>query len=385
MKQQQGSKVKFFFYGFAERYRTNSEYFIQIEFSFFSGRNRYSGKIEKWEDRFLYIFSGERKAETLLESLEFLLEDLLKYDSAIVSYQERGLITELQADGKNVKVVKKEISSDFIPQPKQKKEYCIDLRKASKLMKVLGYTDSNGKLRNDMIRKYNQTNHFLNLISDLFVGKNDLTVVDCACGKSYLSFVLNYYLWEELHIRAHFVGIDISSTVIEDSKKMAAELGYTNMEFICEDLRTYESDFHPDTVVSLHACDVATDMALGYAIRHKAERIICVPCCHKELLKQYQIPDFEPITKYGIFRARLNDLITDGLRAMKLEAEGYQVRCMEFCSPLDTPKNLLISAQKVSAGNPEAKKEYEERLRAWNVHPSMDYYAAIPITESNDF
>lgn len=378
MNQQQKTKIELFFGGFSERYRSATEYFVEVEFDFISGRKTYTGKIIKSDNSFEYRFSGKRNADDLGQALQFLLDDLLKYDSAIVRYRERGLTTELHADGKNVKIVKREEANETVSVPTTKKEYQIDLRKASKLMTALGYCDKDGKLRNDMIRKYNQTNHILELISDLFEGKNDITVVDCACGKSYLSFVLNYYLWEEKRIRAHFVGIDISPKVIEASKKIAQDLGYTNMEFICEDLRTYESDFHPDVVISLHACDTATDMALGYALRHHAESIVCVPCCHKELLKQYKIESFEPITSHGVFRARLNDLITDGLRAMKLESEGYDVRCVEFCSPIDTPKNLLISAKKVAKENRSVKDQYYNLLSQWKVRPSMEYYSAIP-------
>ncbi len=379
MNQQQKGKIQLFFGGFVERYRSGPDYFVEISFNLVSGRKTYSGKILSLEDGFEYRFSGKHNTKDLSEALNLLLEDSLKYDSAVVSYKERGLTTELLADGKNVKIVKREeVNETFSVPSSGKKEYQIDLRKASKLMTALGYCDKDGKLRNDMIRKYNQTNHILTLISDLFEGKNNITIVDCACGKSYLSFVLNYYLWEEKRIRAHFVGIDISPNVIEASKKIAKDLGYTNMEFICEDLRTYESDFHPDAVISLHACDTATDMALGYALRHRAESIICVPCCHKELLKQYKIDDFEPIISHGVFRTRLNDLITDGLRALKLESAGYDVRCVEFCSPIDTPKNLLISAKKVSNENQNASEKYYDLLTRWNVKPSIEYYATIP-------
>ncbi len=378
MNQQQKSKIELFLGGFAERYRNGADYFAEISFSFISGRKNYTGRIVSNEGSFEYSFSGKRMANDLSEALQFLLEDLLKYDSATVQYKERGLTTELIADGRNVKIIKREEANEITGRPSGKGDYQIDLRKANKLMTALGYCDKDGKLRNDMIRKYNQTNHILTLVADLFAGKNDLIIVDCACGKSYLSFVLNYYLWEEMRIRAHFVGIDISPKVIEASKRIAQDLGYTNMEFICEDLRSYESDFHPDVVMSLHACDTATDMALGYALRHGAESIICVPCCHKELLKQYKIQDFEPITSHGVFRARLNDLITDGLRAMKLESEGYDVRCVEFCSPIDTPKNLLISAKKVSAENRNVKDNYYKLLSDWHVKPSMEYYASIP-------
>ena len=378
MNQKQRPKIELFLSGFFGRYREAADYFIRIDFDLVSGRKTYTGSITPEENAFLFSFSGNRMTSDLSEALKWLTDEMLKYDAATVRYCERGGVSELIADAKNMRVSRKEdTSSAELPRVsvKKKNEYQIDLHKAQKLMQVLGYCDESGKLRNDMIRKYNQTNHIISLAAPLFDGAKDLTVVDCACGKSYLSFVLNHYLWEERHIRAHFVGIDISEQVIKDSKAMAAELGYSNMEFRCEDLRTFESDFHPDLVMSLHACDTATDMALGYALRHRAERILCVPCCHKELLKQYRIEDFEPITKHGIFRARLNDLITDGLRTLKLEAEGYDVRCVEFCSPLDTPKNLLITARKVSGKNEEAQLLYDDLLRKWSVRPSVEYYS----------
>lgn len=381
MNQQQKGKIQLFFGGFAERYRNGKDYFAEISFRFASGAKQYTGSVVSVPDGLEYRFSGKHAVDTMERALELLLEDLMKYDSATVQYKERGLTTELIADGRNVKIAKREERNEVSSAAAGRGEYQIDLRKANKLMTALGYCDKDGKLRNDMIRKYNQTNHILTLISDLFDGKNDITVVDCACGKSYLSFVLNYYLWEEKRIRAHFVGIDISPSVIESSRKIAAQLGYSNMEFICEDLRTYESEFHPDVVVSLHACDTATDMALGYAIRHKAESIVCIPCCHKELLKQYRIEEFEPITEHGVFRARLNDIITDGLRSLKLKSEGYDVRCVEFCSPIDTPKNLLIRAKKVANENPAARETYETLLREWHVRPSVEYYSAIVTDE----
>ena len=146
------------------------------------------------------------------------------------------------------------------------------------------------------------------------------------------------------------------------------------MRFVCEDLRTYDAP-RADAVISLHACDVATDMALGFAIRHNAKNIICVPCCHKELLDTYKTPDLDPIIKHGVFRARLNYILTDGLRCLKLEACGYKVSCVEYCSPLDTPKNLLIKAKKVSDGDLKAEAEYRRLLSELGVRPSIEYYS----------
>lgn len=128
---------------------------------------------------------------------------------------------------------------------------------------------------------------------------------------------------------------------------------------IAADLRTYQPPKQVTAVISLHACDIATDLALGTAIRAQAKYIACVPCCHKELLDQYHIPGLEPLTKFGVFKTRFNDVLTDSMRALKLEAEGYKVSVVEYISPLDTPKNLLIRATRTNRENPKAKAEYD--------------------------
>ena len=368
-------KIKLFFSGWDAKYQQNKDYFVSVDFQLLSGKNQYEGRISLEDNRFCFSFSGKAMYPTLADALSRLAEEILKYDTAIVYFRERGYTTCLRIDEKTIKMEKRE-EQNILSTQDFASGYKIDLNRAANLMRTLGFLTDDGKLKNDMIRKYHQTNRILELTADLFRGKNDLTVVDCACGKSYLSFVMNYFLWEELHIRAKFVGVDYSETVIRDSEEIAKQLGYSNMEFLQADLRGYESTFHPDVVMSLHACDTATDMALGYALRHQAETIICVPCCHKELLEQYELPDFASITKYGHFRTKLNDIITDGLRALKLEAEGYEVSCREFCSPLNTPKNLLICGQRMSHKNKTAQAEYERLLRLWNVRPSIEYYSA---------
>ena len=191
-------------------------------------------------------------------------------------------------------------------------------------------------------------------------------LLDCACGKSYLSFVMNYYIHEVLHRRCRVIGVDIKEHVIDESRAIAKRLGYHNMTFICADLRTYQPPKNVTAVISLHACDIATDLALGTAIRAKAKYIACVPCCHKELLDQYTMPGLEPLTKFGVFKARFNDVLTDSMRALKLEAEGYKVSVVEYISPLDTPKNLLIRATRTGKVNNRAVS-IREQLRNGDI------------------
>ena len=381
MKSQNRTKIKMFFSGIAAKYEENPEYFIGANVEFVSGGKKYGGIIRENGDGFEYSFLGRRSFESAEAMLDAVCEDMLKYDSAVFSYMERGRTTVVSADDRNVKISRNETESEYVDTSLLRaKDYIINPGKAGKLMRVLGYLTEDGKIKNDKIRKYNQTERFIELTSSMFdryTEKDEICVVDCACGKSYLSFVLNYYLWEVKRIKARFIGIDISENVISESRKMAEELGYKNMEFICEDLRFYNTEKNPDVVISLHACDTATDMALGYAVRNGAEKIICVPCCHKELLDKYRKDDLEPIIKHGVMRARLNDILTDGIRMAKLEAEGYSVSCVEYCSPLDTPKNLLIRAEKTKKCDNSAKKAYYDLISELSVMPSVELYSSV--------
>lgn len=381
MNRKQKSKIDFFLGGFEEKYENGKDYFVGMSLTFVSGRKEYTGTVRAEDGKLVLSFAGDSVFSSFSELSAELSETALKYDAAKIAYAERGITTVLEADDRNVKVSKKD-SPDFVPaQNLKEKSYNINLHKAKELLFALGYTTEDGKLRNDKIRKYNQTDRFIELVKPLFNDGKNLTIVDCACGKSYLSFVLNYWLWQEKRIKAKFIGLDISEKVIEESKKTAEKLGYSNMEFIKTDLSQLETSSLdkstvPDVVISLHACDVATDMALGYAIRNNAQSIICVPCCHKELLEQFKNSDIDNLTQnHGVMRARFNAIMTDCIRMLKLEACGYEVSCVEYCSPLDTPKNLLIKALKVSDGNPEKEKEYVEALKSFNVLPSVEIYS----------
>ena len=255
------------------------------------------------------------------------------------------------------------------------RQYLIRADQAAPLLREIGILTAEGKIRNDMIRKYNQIDHYVELVAPMFEQTErdeEIVLLDCACGKSYLSFVMNYYLHEVLHRRCRVIGVDINEHVIDESRAMAKRLGYHNMVFQCADLRTYQPPKNVTAVISLHACDIATDLALATAIRAKARFIACVPCCHKELLDQYTLPGLEPLTKFGVFKARFNDVLTDSMRALKLEAEGYKVSVVEYISPLDTPKNLLIRAVRTGRDNPRARQEYEAVRRVVGTTSELD-------------
>ena len=246
--------------------------------------------------------------------------------------------------------------------------------KAAALLREIGILTADGKLKNDMIRKYNQIDHYVELVAPMFEqdDSDEIVLLDCACGKPYLSFVMNYYLHEVLHRRCRVIGVDIKEHVIDESRAMAKRLGYHNMSFQCADLRVYQPPKNVTAVISLHACDIATDLALATALRARAKYIACVPCCHKELLDQYTMPGLEPLTRHGVFKARFNDVLTDSMRALKLEAEGYKVSVVEYISPLDTPKNLLIRAVRTGRENRRAKADYEAVRRTLGTTSELD-------------
>ncbi|MNO90263.1 23S rRNA methyltransferase A [compost metagenome] len=254
------------------------------------------------------------------------------------------------------------------------RDYYIKVGKADALLKEIGIMSKDGKIKNNKIRKYNQIDHYVELLEGVLdsLPKNKvITILDCGCGKSYLTFVLNYYLTEIKRRKCKFIGLDISEGVINSSKEMAKNLGYRNMEFHAIDIKMYKPKEKINVVMSLHACDTATDMALALGIKLESDCIIAVPCCHRQMLSQYNYEPFEGITKHGILKARLADVLTDGMRSMMLEAKGYDVSVVEYISPLETPKNLMIRALKTSDENYDLMSEYLNLMSSLNVYPAL--------------
>ena len=188
MNRRQKSKLDFFLGGFEETYENGKDYFIGISLSFISGRKEYSGAVKAADGKFVLSFAGDKEFSSFSELSAEISETALKYDAAKIEDKERGITTILEADDRNVKLSKKE-TRDLVAAPQLKeKSYNINLHKAKDLLFALGYTTEDGKLKNDKIRKYNQTDRFVELVKPLFTDEKKLTIVDCACGKSYLSF-----------------------------------------------------------------------------------------------------------------------------------------------------------------------------------------------------
>lgn len=372
-------KLTLFLNGLSERYKENSQFFVGCEILFKSGLKSFLGKLYTNENNLELTFLGNKEIVSFEYFCTIIVKEAVKYDSLVLTYNERGSVFVITADEKGVATKQGESKSENISiNPLiSDREYFLKVGKADNLLKAIGIMTNEGKIKNDMIRKYNQTDRFIELTADYFNTFSDkpFTVVDCACGKSYLSFALNYYLCDVLKKKCKFIGIDISDNVISESKRIAKELKFYNMEFIKEDLMAYEPSYKIDAVISLHACDTATDMAIGLGIRQNSKVILCVPCCHKELLDKFRFDGLEPIMKTGVLKTRLNDILTDGLRILKLEACGYEVSAIEYISPLDTPKNLLIRALKVKEENSDANEEYKRLCKIMGVMPAIEGYS----------
>lgn len=391
MNKQSLTKLSLFLTGLENRFTENKLIFKGIYITFIAGLKEFNGTGTLIGETINLNFNGISESLDINSLFKKLCLEGEKYESLTLTYKERGTNISIVADNKNVKMTnsinkdedpKTQVNSKDISSTYKIKEtstllnrnYYIKVGMADALLMVLGIMSKDGKIKNDKIRKYNQIDHYVELLEGVLdkLPKHEVVnILDCGCGKSYLTFVLNYYLTEVKKKKCHFIGLDYSDSVIASSKKMAEDLGYRNMEFYATDISEFETKKNIHVVMSLHACDTATDMALAFGIKVDSPIIIAVPCCHKELLDQYSYEPFKSLLKHGVFKTRMADILTDSMRSLMLEAKGYEVSVVEYISPLETPKNLMIRAIKVREENNKALDEYMQLMSSLNVYPSL--------------
>jgi SAM-dependent methyltransferase len=263
------------------------------------------------------------------------------------------------------------------------KRYLIPEGEPVAFLAKLGVMTPEGRVRKEKYDKFRQINRFLEMVSDVLPhlpeGK-PLTIVDFGCGKSYLTFALYYLLAVKENLPVRIIGLDLKKDVIADCVRLAAELGWDRLSFSVGDIADYQYDSEVDMVVSLHACDTATDAALLKAIGWGASVILSVPCCQHELFRQLSQPILEPLLKHGILKERFAALATDAMRANLLELAGYRTQLLEFVDMEHTPKNLLIRAVKGKPGNRDKLRETYETFRDFlSASPYMEKYGQIII------
>lgn len=376
------NKLKLFLNSIVNRYEENNAFFVNIQFSFKAGTKEFKGQCKNVDDKFIFSFYGNTVFNSIEEVFHKLCEYANTYDSVEINYIERAYKILIICDGKNVKIKNEELKAEVkddshISNHLLNRDYLIKPKSAKDLLTAIGIMTKEGKIKNDKIRKYNQIDHYLEVIEPLIndLPKNEkINILDCGCGKSYLSFALNHFLTEVKKLKTNFIGIDTSEKVINSSKEIAKSLNYNNMEFFNLDINDYKTDEKVHIVISLHACDIATDMALAFGVKSNADIIIANPCCQKELLNQYSYEPFNEILKHGILKARIADSLTDGMRALLLEGYGYEVSVIEYISPLETPKNLLIRAIKRHGVDEKYIDKYKDLMKILNVYPAFYSY-----------
>lgn len=255
----------------------------------------------------------------------------------------------------------------------RKKKYILEEGIPVPFLIDLGVMTQNGSIVNAHYDKFRQINRFLEYIEDILPSLptgRELRILDFGCGKSYLTFAIYYYLKVLKGYPVRITGLDLKEDVIRHCNELAVKYGYDKLEFLCGDIAYYDGCSQVDMVVTLHACDTATDYALAKAVGWGAKVILSVPCCQHELNKQMKNDLLSPVLHYGILKERMAALMTDGLRAQILEANGYRTQILEFIDMAHTPKNLLIRA--VYNGHcADNKAQINELLAAFDVNPTL--------------
>jgi SAM-dependent methyltransferase len=244
----------------------------------------------------------------------------------------------------------------------RRKKYILEEGMDIPVFTHLGIFTKDGKVVHSMYDKFKQINRFAEIVDNVMKSYNkpSINIVDFGCGKSYLTFIVYYYLHEVKGLDVHITGLDLKEQVIKDCNALAEQFGYTGLKFELGDINGYKTDVDVDMVMTLHACDVATDYALYNAICWNAQYILSVPCCQHELNKQMHSDELAALTRYGIIKERIAALATDSIRGHMLEACGYKTDITEFIDIAHSPKNLLIRAVKKNVSPDRRKKALKD-------------------------
>ena len=329
-------------------------------------------QVSRYTDK--QVFHENMTAEDALETLSgWILHD---FRQAQIRMQDEMVTVLVSKKGKaTVKSKKAACIETQNLEHNRKKQYIIEEGMAVPFMIDLGVMTESGKIIRTRYDKYRQINRFLEFIEDILPElPTDRTVhiIDFGCGKSYLTFAMYYYLKVLKHYDIRITGLDLKQKVIEDCQALADQYGYDGLQFLCGDIADYNGTDEVDMVVTLRACDTATDYALYKAVKWHASVILSVPCCQHELNRKMQCETLSGAFQYGLIKERTAALMTDAMRGQLLEMKGYKTQLLEFIDMEHTPKNILIRGVKSKGLLPKAARKQQME----NYQKCRDFFGA---------
>ena len=329
-------------------------------------------QVSRYTDK--QVFHENMTAEDALETLSgWILHD---FRQAQIRMQDEMVTVLVSKKGKaTVKSKKAACIETQNLEHNRKKQYIIEEGTAVPFMIDLGVMTERGKIIRTRYDKYRQINRFLEFIEDILPElPTDRTVhiIDFGCGKSYLTFAMYYYLKVLKHYDIRITGLDLKQKVIEDCQALADRYGYDGLQFLCGDIADYNGTDEVDMVVTLHACDTATDYALYKAVKWHTSVILSVPCCQHELNRKMQCETLSGAFQYGLIKERTAALMTDAMRGQLLEMKGYKTQLLEFIDMEHTPKNILIRGVKSKGLLPKAARKQQME----NYQKCRDFFGA---------
>lgn len=307
------------------------------------------------------------------EDVKKRIEELLKSDFKQAEIKTNGKIHfyKYTDKGKLLTNVKKDETFVEIKTHNKEKNYLLKEGTVIPPLVDLKVMNSEGYVVKAYYDKYKQINRFLEIVNDTIKDEKELNIIDFGCGKSYLTFILYYFLVFVKKIKVNMIGLDLKEDVIKNCNEIAKKYHYDNLHFELGDISLYKPTEQIDMIITLHACDTATDYALYHAIKLNTKYILSVPCCQHELNLQMKKNTFELVNKYGILKDRFCAILTDSIRANILEMVGYKVNVMEFIDIENSPKNLLIKGIFTGNKNEKLKIEIENLINTYNVNQTL--------------
>ena len=345
----------------------------KININFKESKNKKYYQVEKYTDK--QVFHENIEIEDLNDYLLDYMENSYKQ---LAAWSENNTFDlKISKKGKVFLGKKNANNSNLINKDhNKKKNYILEEGMIIEPLIDLGVFTKEGKVVKSKYDKYKQINRFVEIIDDE-IKKNDykeLTILDFGCGKSYLTFILYYYFVEIKKINVKMIGLDLKEDVIKKCNEIAQRYKYDNLHFELGDINGYKYNNKVDMVITLHACDTATDYALYNAVKWNAKMIFSVPCCQHEFNTQMKSENLSILTKYGIVQERIAALMTDSVRANLLECAGYKTQLLEFIDIAHSPKNILIRASKANISKEKQAKSLNEvnsLIKEFNVNPTL--------------